>query len=164
MSNKPSSLLPSLWSDNPFRDLRKEMDQALEAFFGNRGRLTASEGGALPFQSFRSPSIDLTENDKAITLTAELPGINEEDMSLSVQNGVLTLKGEKKLERKDDNDNYRFLERSYGTFQRSIGLPESVDENAIAATFDKGVLTVTIPKKPGAAPGERKIAISSKGK
>ena len=152
MADKSPSLLPGLWSDTPFAQLRKEMDQALESFFG-RNKLPAQG------ESFLSPSIDVTENDASIVLTAELPGIAEEDIDISIQNGMLSLKGEKKMEKKDDKDNYHVVERRYGSFQRSMRLPPSVDEAAVAARFDKGVLTVTMPKKPGAAPAERKIAI-----
>ncbi len=154
MADKSPALLPSLWSDNPFAELRKEMDQALESFFGKNKLLPLAEG-----KDFLSPSIDVVENDTAIVLTAELPGITEEDVDVSIHNGVLSLKGEKKMEKKDDKDNYHVVERRYGSFQRSMRLPPSVDEAAVAAKFDKGVLTVTMPKKPDAAPAERKIAI-----
>lgn len=154
MNEKSSNFLPGLWSDIPFAGLRKEMDQALESFFGKQNLLSGSEG-----EKFIAPLIDVAENDSAITLTAELPGITEQDVDLSIQNGVLSLKGEKKMEKKDDKDNYHVVERRYGSFQRSMRLPSSVDEAAISARFDNGVLTVTLPKKPGTAPAERKIAI-----
>lgn len=154
MADKSSGLLPSLWSDNPFADLRKEMDQALESFFGKNKLLSASAG-----EAFLAPSIDVVEKDDQIVLTAELPGICEDAIDIAIQNGVLSLKGEKKMEKKDDKDNYHVVERRYGSFQRSMRLPPSVDEAAVAAKFDKGVLTITMPKKPGTAPAERKIAI-----
>ncbi|GEO85085.1 MULTISPECIES: Hsp20/alpha crystallin family protein [Alphaproteobacteria] len=155
MADKPSSLLPSLWSDNPFAALRKEMDQTLENFFGKNKLLSTSDG-----EGFLAPSIDVVEKDDQIVLTAELPGISEDDIDVSIRNGVLSLKGEKKMEKKDEKDNYHVVERRYGSFQRSMSLPPSVDEAAVAAKFDKGVLTVTMPKKPGTAvPAERKIAI-----
>lgn len=159
MNGKSSNFLPSLWSDTPFGDLRKEMDRALESFFGNRGQLSAAAGDGPAFSSFRTPSVDVIESETAITLTAELPGMGEDDVDLSVHNGILTLKGEKRQETKDDKDNYHIVERRYGSFQRSMRLPDIVDEGAIHATFDKGVLKVSIPKKPGSAPAERKIAI-----
>jgi HSP20 family protein len=154
MANKSPSLLPGLWSENPFADLRKEMDQALESFFGKNKLPSLSEG-----EGFLSPSIDVSESDQSIVLTAELPGISEDDIDISIQDGVLSLKGEKKMEKKDDKDNYHVVERRYGSFQRSMRLPASVDESAVAAKFDKGVLTVTMPKKPDTAPVQRKIAI-----
>lgn len=153
MKDTSSGSLPSLWSDNPFAQLRKEMDQALESFFGDR-----ADGEGL-FGKFMTPSIDVAENDAAITLTAELPGLSDEDVDLSIHNGILSLKGEKKKEEKGEKDNYHIVERRYGSFQRTMRLPQTVDEAAVSAKFDKGVLTVTMPKKPGTAPVERKIAI-----
>ncbi len=155
MKDKSSKSLPSLWSDNPFADFRKEMDRAFESFFGKSNLLKGDD----KINEFMAPSIDVAENDGAITLTAELPGISEKDVDISIQNGILTLKGEKKFEKKDDKDDYHVIERRYGSFQRSMRLPPSVNENAVSAKFDKGVLTVTMPKKPGTAPAERKIAI-----
>ena len=96
MANKSPSLLPGLWSENPFADLRKEMDQALESFFGKNKLPSLSEG-----EGFLSPSIDVSESDQSIVLTAELPGISEDDIDISIQDGVLSLKGEKKMEKKD---------------------------------------------------------------
>lgn len=154
MADKSPSILPSLWSDNPFADLRKEMDQVVENFFGKNKLLSTSEG-----DGFLAPSIDVVEKDDQILLTAELPGIAEDDIDISIQKGVLRLKGEKKMEKKDDKDNYHVVERRYGSFQRSMSLPASVDDAAVTARFDKGVLTITMPKKPGTAPAERKIAI-----
>ncbi|WP_210259348.1 Hsp20/alpha crystallin family protein [Agrobacterium sp. a22-2] len=132
------------------------MDQALETFFNNRNPfsdITAAAGGVM------APSVDIAENDGAITMTAELPGLSETDVDLSIHNGLLILKGEKKMEKTDEKDNYHVTERRYGSFQRSMRLPPSVDEAAVSATFDKGVLTISMPKKPGTAPVERKIAI-----
>ncbi|PPJ47608.1 molecular chaperone [Rhizobium sp. KAs_5_22] len=154
MANKSPNILPSLWSDNPFADLRKEMDQVVENFFGKNKLLSASEG-----DGFLAPSIDVVEKDDQILLTAELPGIAEDDIDISIQKGVLSLKGEKKMEKKDDKDNFHVVERRYGSFQRSMSLPASVDDAAVTATFDKGVLTITMPKKPGTVPAERKVAI-----
>ncbi|MCM2477661.1 Hsp20/alpha crystallin family protein [Rhizobium sp. CG5] len=156
MTEQPSKLLPGLWSDSPFAALRKEMDQALETFFANRNPFTDETNiGA----GLMAPSVDIAENDNALTMTAELPGLSETDVDLSIHNGLLILKGEKKIEKTDEKDNYHVSERRYGSFQRSMRLPPSVDEAAVSATFDKGVLTVSMPKKPGTEPVERKIAI-----
>ena len=76
-----------------------------------------------------------------------------------LQDGVLTMRGEKKSERKDERENYHLVERSYGSFQRSIRLPETIDEDKVEARFDKGVLTVTLPKRPEMVKAEKKIAI-----
>jgi HSP20 family molecular chaperone IbpA len=107
------------------------------------------------------PAIDITENDKAITLTAELPGMSEEEVDLTVSDGVLTLKGEKNVSHESKQDHSVVIERNYGSFYRSFPVPDQVDQDEIAAKFDKGVLTVTMPKKPGSAKTERRIKVRS---
>jgi HSP20 family protein len=103
--------------------------------------------------------MDVKETDKEIVVETELPGLNENDVSLSVQNGVLTIEGEKKLDYDEEKDDYHIMERRYGSFQRSLRLPDTVDESKIDARFDNGVLKVTIPKRPEAASEQRKIEI-----
>jgi HSP20 family protein len=106
-----------------------------------------------------SPRIDVAEDSKAITLTAELPGMDEKDVELLLTDDVLTIKGEKKSEsEKKDKDYYR-MERSYGSFYRSFPLPEGVDADKVEASFKKGVLTVTLPKLPEAVKEARKITV-----
>jgi HSP20 family protein len=107
------------------------------------------------------PSVDVTESEKEIEITAELPGLEEKDVQINVSDGLLTIKGEKKSEKeeKDKNKNYRLVERSYGSFSRTLELPAGVDPDAIKATIDKGVLTVIVPKP---APAEtRKIEVKA---
>lgn len=142
----------NLWQEKPFRELRKEMDSLFDNFFG-QGQLQPAPPAMV------SPSIDIKEDEKAITMTAELPGMTEDDIDLKISNGLLTVSGEKKLERDEKKDNYHVMERQYGSFTRSVPLPDRVDESAIGAKFDKGVLTVTMPKKPGTESGTRKIKI-----
>ena len=107
------------------------------------------------------PSVDLHENEKLIMIEAELPGIEEKDVDLSVQDGVLMVKGEKKFQKKEDKNEYHIMERRYGSFMRSMRLPETADEESITANIDKGVLTITVAKKPGSETMERKIEIGS---
>jgi HSP20 family protein len=106
-----------------------------------------------------TPSMDVKETDKEITIEAELPGLDEEDVSLTIQNGVLTIEGEKKLEHEEDKEDYHVMERRYGSFQRSLRIPDTVNEDKIEARFDKGVLKVVLPKRPEAASEQRKIEI-----
>lgn len=145
----------SIWQDHPFASFRKEMDDLMENFFGKSRFPELGE-----MEGFNAPSIDIKENDKQLMLTAELPGMDQKDVKLEVRNGLLTLSGEKKQERDEEKDSYHVTERRYGSFTRSIPIPERVDESAIEAKFDKGVLTVTMPVKPGEVTGTRKIAIS----
>ena len=107
------------------------------------------------------PSVDVHENDKQIVIEAELPGIEEKDVTVTVQDGVLTVKGEKKFEKKEEKEDYHTMERRYGSFMRTMRLPDTADEEKISASIDKGILTVTVAKKPGSAPKERTINITS---
>ncbi|MDZ7602863.1 MAG: Hsp20/alpha crystallin family protein [Hoeflea sp.] len=152
--------LPVTRSSGLFDDFRREMDSMVERFFGNP-ETTASKTGfpSLMTEGAVRPAIDITENDAAITLTAELPGMSEEEVDLSISDGMLTLKGEKSVSHEAKNDQSVVIQRSYGSFQRAFPIPDRVEQDAIDATFDKGVLTVSMPKKPGQKSGERKIRI-----
>ncbi|WP_165784542.1 Hsp20/alpha crystallin family protein [Zhengella mangrovi] len=160
MSDKPAKNALSPWSGNLFTDFRKQMDDLMEGFFGSGSTLAGRSGlPSLDMTGAIRPAIDIAENDQAITVTAELPGMTEDQVDLTIRNGMLTLKGEKKIEHDGDRDDVHVIERSYGSFQRSIPIPERVDANAIDAKFDKGVLTVTMPKRKEAAPAARKVEI-----
>ncbi|GAB4353401.1 MAG: Hsp20/alpha crystallin family protein [Oricola sp.] len=160
MVENRKSNVPSMWSSGVFDDFRKEMDDLISGFFGNERRWpTISRSWPTLPAGVVNPAIDVTENDEAITLTAELPGLAEEDVDLTVSEGMLTLKGEKKHERDEEKDNVHITERSYGSFQRSMPVPDRVDADKISARFDKGVLKVVMPKKPEAIASARKISI-----
>jgi HSP20 family protein len=123
------------------------MNHLFDKFF--RSQEILGEGAFLP-------AIDITESEGNIVLTAELPGVAESDLDIRVENGVLTLKGQKKFEQESKKDNCYRIERSYGTFQRSFTLPEGVKAEEIKAELKNGVLRVTIPQpeenKPKAIP------------
>lgn len=155
MANTEKNRLPSLWPSGMFQDFHKEMDQLLHGFFGGEAP-KAYEG--LP-QGVLSPAIDITETEKEIKLTAELPGLAEEDVELTIRDGRLTLRGEKKIERDEKKEDLHISERRYGAFHRSLPIPDRVEAGKIKAKFDKGVLVVTMPKKPDAQAKARKIAI-----
>jgi HSP20 family protein len=104
----------------------------------------------------------VSETDKEIRITAELPGVTEQDIDVSLDDDVLTIRGEKKFERKDDKENFHFVERSYGTFQRSLRLPFPVDPDQVQASFENGVLTVTVPKT-GRQERSRRIQLQGRG-
>jgi HSP20 family protein len=108
-----------------------------------------------------TPALDVKETEKELVVTADLPGIDEKDIQLTIHDGILSLRGEKKSERKDERENYYVMERSHGTFQRSIRLPETVNDEKAEARFDKGVLTITLPKRPEMVKAQRKIEIRS---
>lgn len=106
------------------------------------------------------PAVDVVEDDKAIRVVAELPGVKRDDVSVSFENNVLAIRGEKRQEREDTADRFHRYERSYGTFERHFSLPSTVDADHIEAAFDDGVLTVTLPKVERARP--REIPVSTK--
>tara|TARA_R110002020_G_scaffold5971_2_gene24583 strand:- start:251 stop:736 length:486 start_codon:yes stop_codon:yes gene_type:complete len=154
--------LPAFRPSGLFDDFRKEMDAMMQRFFGDEASAAAKTGfPSLMTAGAVRPAIDITENDAAITLTAELPGMAEEEVDLTITDGMLTLKGEKTVSHEAKEDNSVVVERSYGAFHRSFPIPDRVDQNAIEAKFDKGVLKVTMPKKPGQETGERKIKIGA---
>ena len=104
---------------------------------------------------------DFSENDKAVTVTAEMPGMSEDDIEILVENGVLTIKGEKKSAREEKGENYYLSERRFGAFSRAFRLPEGIVEDEIGADFKKGVLTVTMPKAEGSKKAPKRIAVTS---
>jgi len=107
------------------------------------------------------PELDVRESTTSITVEAELPGVEEKDISVTLANGVLTIKGEKRQDKEEKSENYYVSERSYGLFERSLRLPETIDETKVDAKFEKGVLKVTAAMKPEAMKAERKIDIKN---
>lgn len=135
---------------NPFTALQQEIDRLFDGF--TRGFGSASLPGLVP-------SMDVSETDKEIEITAELPGLEEKDVQLSVADNILSIRGEKKSQREEKDKDYRLVERSYGSFQRTLELPSGVKPEAITATISKGVLKVTVPKP---APAQtRKIDVKT---
>jgi HSP20 family protein len=127
------------WTD-PFVSLQQEVERLFDDFGMRFGA-----GGASPPTAL-TPRMDVAETDKAIELTAELPGLEEKDIDINLSDNVLTIRGEKKSEREEKDKNYRVVERSYGSFYRSFELPPGVKADAIQASIAKGVLTVRMPK------------------
>jgi HSP20 family protein len=105
------------------------------------------------------PELDVRDSSKALTIEAELPGVDEKDVSVTLANGLLTIKGEKRHEREEENESHYLDERSFGSFERFLQLPDTIDESKVEARFDKGVLKITAPKKPEAVKAERKIEV-----
>lgn len=134
---------------SPFNLLQSEIDRVFDSFTNWRGV------DVLPF----TPSMEVTETDKTIEISTELPGIDEKDVEISISNDILTIRGEKKAEREEKQKAYRLIERSYGAFERSLALPPGINADAIKANMSKGVLKLTLPK-PEAAQA-RKVQISN---
>ncbi|MBV8120160.1 MAG: Hsp20/alpha crystallin family protein [Alphaproteobacteria bacterium] len=151
--------VPDLW-----RSFRGEMDRLFDRFgLPSLRRMFDIEPGSRPWStfSFSAPPIDLSEDDKAYKITAELPGLDVEHIDVSVTGDRLILKGEKRQEKEEKEKNYYFSERSYGSFQRAFELPASVDRDKVAADFSKGVLTITLPKTAEAQGQAKKIEVKS---
>ncbi|MCA9809760.1 MAG: Hsp20/alpha crystallin family protein [Candidatus Dadabacteria bacterium] len=106
------------------------------------------------------PSVDISENENAFVLKAELPGVNREDINIDINNKTLTLKGEKKFEEKTEKENYVRVERSYGSFSRTFALSDKVDTENVKASYKDGVLEVTLPKKEEVKPKEIKVEVN----
>jgi len=129
---------------DPFRDLRTLQEEVNRLFSTNLTRSFGEEGIG---RGAWSPSVDIYENKDQIVLEAELPGMNREDFDLSIENNVITLRGERNFEKKEENDNYHRVERSYGSFTRSFTLPQTVSAEGAIAEYQNGVLRVTLPKR-----------------
>jgi HSP20 family protein len=139
-----------------FSAMRDEMDRMFERFEHGWPRWPAlfRRNG-----DFAVLNLDVREDTNSIVVEAELPGVDEKDVSVTLANGMLTIKGEKKHEKEEKGESYYLTERSFGSFQRAIRLPDTVDDAKVEAKFDKGVLKVTAAKKPEAIKAERKIEI-----
>ncbi len=150
------------WFDTSFVELRRQMDRLFDSFAG--GFHLPSLGAPFGAPALRGGAVavrfDVSETDDAIEVTAELPGLDEKDVEVVLENGVLTVKGEKKAESEKKEKDYYVAERSYGAFRRSFRLPETVDEDKIQAAFDKGVLKLVLPKLAEAQRKAKKIPIS----
>ena len=142
-------------SFDPFLTLHREMNRMFDDVFrgfGGTGLSPLMEG------RFGWPKIELSDTDKMLTISAELPGLTENDVQIEIAKGVLTIRGEKKDERKDEGK--YFTERYYGAFERQIPL-EDVDEDNAEASFKNGVLTISLPKSEGPRAGVKRIAINA---
>ncbi|MBF0559345.1 MAG: Hsp20/alpha crystallin family protein [Nitrospirae bacterium] len=140
--------------DNPFSLLRREMDSLFDNFF--RGfDMEPFEGRLGTF----TPRVDVTENDKEIRVSAELPGMDEKDIDVSLNKDALTIRGEKKEEREQKDRDYYRMERSYGSFSRTVPLSAEIETDKAEATFKKGVLSIRLPKTSKAVAETKKIAV-----
>ena len=140
-------MLYRMTTSSPIFGLRREIDRLFDDTFTRDG-------------SNWSPAVDVRENDNEISLDLELPGIKPEDVEITAENGILTVRGEKKSEKKEGEENrYHVIERSYGSFLRTFQLPQGIDEDQINAHFENGILAIHIPK--AALPQPKKIQIAA---
>ena len=155
---------PSL---QPFKSLRREVDHLFEDFDRGFWRSPLSSARSLE-PLFRgdikwpaAPAVDVVETENEFKVTAELPGLDEKNIEVTVANNVLTIKGEKQEEKEEKKKDYYVQERHYGSFERRFDLPDSVDAAKIEATFKQGVLTLTLPKTAEAKEPEKKIEVKA---
>lgn len=145
-------------SEDIFDTMRREIDHIFDRWGhgGVRFGTPFSLGGPA---GLTVPDMDVRETEKEVIIEAELPGVDEKDVTCTLQNGVLTLKGEKKSEREEKKDSYYLHERSFGSFERSVRLPETADEAKVEANFANGVLKIAVQKRADTIKPERKIEI-----
>lgn len=142
---------------NPFHALQREMNRVLDRFTRGWGWSEMAEREE-PWGGF-FPPVDISETDKEIHVTAELPGLDEKDLDLSLSGNNLIIRGEKKAEKEEKGEHFYRKESSYGAFHRTIPLPAEVVEDKVEASYKRGVLKVRLPKSPEAQKARKKIAI-----
>lgn len=135
------------------RSLRGELDKLFEDFFGSQ----VVRGGDGATAGVWTPAVNVREDVNNYYVEAELPGMLREDIQVEVENNVLSLKGERRFEKKEEAESYHFIERSYGSFYRSFALPKNVDSENIGAEYKDGVLHITLPKREEVKP--RQVSI-----
>ena len=133
---------------NIFDQLRKEMDRAVTREGDESGSVVTSDW---------SPAVDIKEDENGFTIVADIPGVDPKDIDVHMENGMLTIKGERESEKKEEQEGYKRIERSYGSFYRRFSMPDSADADKIKAESKNGVLQITIPKQEKVQP--RKISV-----
>ncbi len=144
--------------ENTLLDLRSQMNRMFDEFFQRPFGL-GSFLGERDFGGTFAPQLDVTETDKEVTISAELPGLEPEDIDISLDRDVLTISGEKRAEKEDKGARYYRVERSYGSFYRSIPLPSEIEAEKIDASFQRGVLKVILPKTQKAKEKGKRITV-----
>lgn len=142
----------------PFREfatLQGRMNRLFRESYGENG-----QDESLTTSSF-APAVDVYEDEHNVTLKVEVPGIDEKDIDIRLENNLLTIHGERKIENEEKEENYRRVERQYGSFTRTFTVPPTVDAEHVSASYDKGVLKVSLPKKAEAKPKQIKVNIGT---
>lgn len=142
----------------PFREFATLQDRINRVF---RESYTAGNRDEPLTTSSFAPAVDVYEDEHKVTLKIEVPGIDEKDIDIRVENNTLTVHGERKIEKDEKEENYRRVERQYGSFTRTFTLPTTVDTENVSANYDKGVLKIALPKKAEAKPKQIKVNVGS---
>jgi len=141
-------------------DLRNQVNRIFDDFFENPFSMSSFFDESRWEKSF-SPSLDISETDDTLILTAEIPGLDAEDIHITIDHHLLTISGEKKSEKEEKGKQYYRMERSYGSFKRSVQLPDYVDEEKIDANFKNGVLDMKLPKIAEKVPKSKRIPVKT---
>lgn len=159
-NKSPSEIAPfGHWRD-PFQNFHEDFGSMMERAFGRSLDVFDNMSFGRLGMGILSPNVDVRETDNEITLTAELPGLDEKDVEVIVENRTLTIRGTKREEKEQGEGKARLIERRYGSFARSFTLPPHVDEAKIKAQFEKGLLRLSMPKSQNAKPSGRRIEIT----
>lgn len=163
--HQESGLMPFGGSGEFLPRFHREIDRLFENFFGETARdwrmPSLWSGGIADWQTF-SPNIDIHDNGREVSVTAELPGIDEKDLDVELTGDHLTIRGEKREESDEkDKEGWRRVERRFGSFERTIPMPQGIDPENVKADFSKGVLTVTLPRRAEAQSERRKIHVGN---
>jgi HSP20 family protein len=142
---------------DPFRDLAQLQDRVNRLF-----QESAAPSGEEAFTTTSFvPPVDIYENEHNIVLKLELPGVDQKDLDIRIENNTITVRGERKFEKETKEENYHRVERRYGSFQRSFGLPNTVNPEQVTADYNNGILTVTLAKRAEAKPKQIKVNVGS---
>lgn len=141
----------------PLHDFPTLQDRINRVF---RESYSGGQDESLTTSSF-APAVDVYEDEHKVSLKIEVPGIEEKDLDIRVENNTLSVHGERKIEKEEKEENYRRVERQYGSFTRTFNLPQTVDTDKVSANYDKGVLKITLPKKAEAKPKQIKVSVGS---
>lgn len=156
----------SVWNPERDWDMFRDFDKlqsSMNSLFSDFGRTRALSGSAEAFSSSFSPACDIEESAGHYVLSFDLPGLSKDDIQINVQEGQLTVSGERKEERKTDDKFGKRIERSYGSFERSFSLPPNVDADNVEANYENGVLTLAVPKAETVKPKEIKVTEGRSG-
>lgn len=151
---------------HPFEHMRRQFEHLFQdvanmpSLFSRQHRFDLEPFWNTGFTVLKTPAVDIVENEKAFEITAEVPGVDEKQLSVKVINGTLLIKGEKQEERDETSKSYHLTERRYGAFERVFNLPRTVDTEQVKAVFKSGVLKVTLPKKADAMQPEKTVDIN----
>ncbi len=152
---------PAQRDQDPFQALQREMNRLFDDML--RGVPRSATPAELPAAAFPL-DIDVKETPSEYVLTADLPGIDQKDIEVTLDNDTLTIKGERKAEKTEKGETWQIMERSYGSFYRALALPFAADAAKVQASFEKGVLTIRVPKPTETAAAEKKIPIAEPAK